>query len=88
MKEGDYKILITVYEANDLEPKPAEFLFFDLNKSACDAFVEIDIRGEIRKTAVAMLWFRCVNRQTILFGKNLFTINLQIWRFKTLTIPR
>lgn len=55
MKEGDYKILITVYEANDLEPKPAEFLFFDLNKSACDAFVEIDIRGEIRKTAVAML---------------------------------
>lgn len=45
MKEGDYKILITVYEANDLIPRPADFLLFTADKSACDAFVEIEIRG-------------------------------------------
>lgn len=45
MIEGDYKILITVYEANELEPRPAEMLFFDLNKTAIDGFVEIEIRG-------------------------------------------
>jgi len=28
MKEGDYKVLITIYEANDLEPRPANFLLF------------------------------------------------------------
>ncbi len=41
MKEGDYKIIITVYEANELEPRPAQLLFFDLNKTAVDGFVEI-----------------------------------------------
>ena len=39
MIEGDYKVLITVYEAQELEPQPAKFLFFDLNKSAVDGFV-------------------------------------------------
>ena len=52
MKEGDYKILITVYEAQELESKKAEFLVFNLNKTACDAFVEVDIRGQKRRTAV------------------------------------
>ena len=52
MKEGDYKILITVYEANDLVPRPADFLLFDAEKSACDAFVEIEIRDQKKRTPV------------------------------------
>jgi len=39
MKEGDYKILVTIYEASELEPCPANFVFFQAEKSACDAFV-------------------------------------------------
>ena len=45
MKQGDYKILITIYEAQELEPKKPEFLFFEMNKTACDPFVEVEIRG-------------------------------------------
>ena len=42
MKEGDYKILITIYEAQELEPQKAKlFNFFDMNKSAVDGFVQI-----------------------------------------------
>lgn len=53
MKEGDYKILITVYEAQELEPQKAKlFNFFDMNKSAVDGFVQIEILGQTRKTAV------------------------------------
>lgn len=52
MKEGDYKILITVYEANDLEPRPANFILFEADKSACDAFVEIEVRGVKKRTHV------------------------------------
>ncbi len=55
MKEGDYKILITIYEANDLIPRPADFLLFNADKSACDAFVEIEIRGQKKKTQVDIM---------------------------------
>lgn len=41
MKEGDYKIIITIYEASDLIPRPADYFVTQLDKSACDAFVEI-----------------------------------------------
>lgn len=53
MKEGNYKILITVYEANELIPGPADFLIFEADKSACDAFVEIEILGEVKRTPVS-----------------------------------
>ena len=52
MKEGSYKILITVYEANELIPGPADFFLFDAEKSACDAFVEVEILGQVKKTPV------------------------------------
>lgn len=41
MKEGNYKVIITVYEANDLEARGTDFLLFTTEKSACDTFVEV-----------------------------------------------
>ena len=41
MKEGTYQIIITVYEANEMEPRGSDFYFFKTHKTACDAFVEI-----------------------------------------------
>ncbi len=41
MKEGNYKIIITVYEANDLMPRGYDFVLFNAEKSAADSFVEI-----------------------------------------------
>ena len=41
MIEGDYKVLVTVYEASELEPKNDDFVIFNAEKSACDAFVEM-----------------------------------------------
>ena len=42
MKEGDYKVIITIYEAQELEPKKAKlFSLVDMSKSAVDGFVEI-----------------------------------------------
>lgn len=52
MKEGDYQILITVYEANDLMPRGTDFWIFKTDKTACDAFVEIEIRDQIQRTSV------------------------------------
>lgn len=82
MKEGDYKILITVYEANDLIPRPADFLLFTADKSACDAFVEIEIRGEKKKTPVNLLPPRSERQPTIPFGNSPSTFILRICRFK------
>ena len=40
MKEGNYKILITIYEAQELEPHDAKlFNLFDIKKSAVSGFV-------------------------------------------------
>ena len=52
MKEGNYQIIITVYEANELEPRGTNFWLFKTDKTACDAFVEIQVRDQIKKTSV------------------------------------
>ena len=39
MVEGDYTIMVTVYEANELEPRGTNFWLFKTEKTACDAFV-------------------------------------------------
>ena len=73
MKEGDYKILITVYEAQELEPQKAKlFNFFDMNKSAVDGFVQIEILGQTRKTAVRRPLCRFGKKLTIPYGRNHF----------------
>ena len=53
MKEGDYKILVTIYEANDLMPRPADYFFKNIEKSACSAFVEVEINGIKERTHVS-----------------------------------
>jgi hypothetical protein len=58
MKEGDYKIIITIYEASDLIPKPAEFILYTFEKSACSAFVEVEILGQKKKTPVKFLFIK------------------------------
>ena len=79
MKEGDYKIIITVYEGQELEPHDAKlFNLFDLKKSAVDAFVEIQIMGQTRKTAVLSKLHRLAKRPTILFGKSHFILPFKI----------
>ena len=51
MKEGTYKIIITVYELNDLEPKSFKIWKFNLEeKSACDAFIEVTVNDQTKKT--------------------------------------
>ena len=40
MTEGDYQILITIYEANDLMPRGTDFWIFKTDKTACDAIEE------------------------------------------------
>jgi hypothetical protein len=55
MKEGDYKILVTIYEANDLLPRPADYFFKNVEKSACSAFVEVEINGQKEKTPVKVI---------------------------------
>lgn len=52
MKEGDYQILITIYEANQLMPRGTDFFLFKSDKSACDSFVEIEIGDQVQKTTV------------------------------------
>jgi len=76
MKEGTYKILITVYEANDLQPR-AEVLFFNPEKSACDAFIEIEVRGITKKTNVSIGACRLGREQIILYFKNHLTLHLK-----------
>ena len=76
MKEGNYKIIMTIYEAQELEPKKADlFGFVPMNKSAVDAFVEIEVLGQKRKTAVKWCLCRCVRRRTTRFGSNHFISN-------------
>jgi hypothetical protein len=70
MKEGDYKILITVYEANDLLPRAADYYLTTLDKSACDAFVEVEIRGQTKKTPVIFAPLRSADRPTIRSGRS------------------
>lgn len=41
MVEGDYKVIITVYEASELIPKPDGFVIFNADKEHCNSFVEI-----------------------------------------------
>ena len=41
MIEGDYQILISIYEGSDFMPRGTDFWLFKTNKTACDAFVEI-----------------------------------------------
>ncbi len=52
MKEGAYQIIIKVYEANDLEPRGSDFLLFKTDKTACDAFVEIEIGDQKKRSIV------------------------------------
>ena len=88
MKEGDYKILITVYEANDLIPRPADFFLFTTDKSACDAFVEIEIRGEKKKTPVTLIPPRCARQPTIPSGKSPSTSISRTCPFKSWIAPK
>ena len=52
MVEGGYKIIVTVYEANDLMPRGIDFLLFEAEKTACDAFVQIKVRDQTKRTKV------------------------------------
>ena len=71
MKEGDYKILVTIYEAQELEPQKAKlFNFFDMNKSAVDGFVQIEIMGQTRRTAVRRSLFRFARKLITPSGRN------------------
>lgn len=79
MKEGDYKVIITVYEAQELEPKKAElFSFLPMNKSAVDGFVEVEVMGQTRKTAVRQPLLRFAKRQTTRSGRNRSTSSSRI----------
>lgn len=64
MQEGNYQVIITVYEANDLEPRGTNFLFFKTHKTACDAFVEVEVRGEVQRTKVIQIKRRSSPRRT------------------------
>ena len=55
MKEGTYQIIITVYEASELEPRGTNFWLFQTHKTACDAFVEIQVRDQVKKSSVLKL---------------------------------
>ena len=52
MSEGNYKVLITVYEANDLMARDIDFILFNAEKTAADAFVEIQIKNQTKRTKV------------------------------------
>lgn len=52
MVEGTYQIIITIYEANELEPRGTNFWLFQTHKTACDAFVEIQVRDQVKKSSV------------------------------------
>jgi predicted P-loop ATPase len=88
MKEGDYKIIVTVYEAQELEPKNPKFLFFDMKKSAVDGFAEVEIMGQTRKTAVSKPLYRFERSPTILSGRNLSTSTSKISASKIWITPK
>ena len=39
MREGDYQVMITVYEAQELECRGTNFWILETHKTTCDAFV-------------------------------------------------
>ena len=57
-----------------------------MNKSAVDGFVQIEILGQTRKTAVRRPLSRFERRQTTLFGRNHSTFNSIIWVSTILTL--
>ena len=52
--------------------------FFDINKSACDAFVEITIGDQVRKTQVNIIILRLDKVRIIRFFNNNLILLLKI----------
>ena len=85
MKEGNYQILVTIYEANELEPRGTNFWLFQTHKTACDAFVEIKVRDQIKKSSVRYtLYVRLEIKPTIPFSMNNFSLSLKIYLLRKL----
>jgi hypothetical protein len=52
MIEGDYKIMINILEGSELCSKNDDYVIFKAEKTACDAYVEVESRGVRKKTQV------------------------------------
>lgn len=52
MVEGDYTVIITLYEASELMPRVDSLGLVQFQKQHCNSFVEIECNGQTRKSKV------------------------------------
>lgn len=52
MIEGDYKVIVTLYEASELDPRPDSFGIVEFKKEHCNSFVEIECHGKFKQSKV------------------------------------